>query len=438
MLNMRYLPHTNTDIANMLSTIGKPTIHALFASIPEANKLQRPLKLEAALSELELKQILLKRAGNPPALSFLGAGATAHFVPEMVSQMLLRSEWYTAYTPYQPEASQGTLQAIFEFQTIVANIYGCEIANASMYDGATAFAESLLMALRLRPNTKKVVVSHAIHPEYRSVAATYLHAAGFEMICCDLNAITVPEDAAAIAYQTPNFFGQLENQRHIIDYAHQHNLLAIAVNTDPAAFGIIESPGNLGADIVVGEGLGFCGHLHLGAPGVGLFATKQQFVRQMPGRLCGETVDQDGKRGFVLTLSTREQHIRREKATSNICTNHGLMALAFTISLSLYGKTGFRELAKRNLAHTTEFRQKANEAGLEIAFAGPYFNETVIRFDSAKTLQQKLLHAAKQDIHIGVDLGRWYPQYAGHLLVNTTEMHSSEAITTLVKELTHA
>lgn len=429
---MRYLAHTLKDIEEMLQAIGKPDLDALFDSIPKAIQLQRPLNIPKGASELELKQTLLQRAPVSAEKNFRGAGATAHFVPEIVSQLLLRSEWYTAYTPYQPEASQGTLQAIFEFQTLVCELLGCEIANASMYDGATAFAEALLMALRLKPASRCVLVSKGIHPEYRATAHTYLQAGGFEMIEVDLgqdghtqlatleNKIAACKPAA-IAYQTPNFLGQLENQNALITLAHQHQALAVAVNTDPIAFAVMTPPGQLGADVVVSEGLGLLGHLHLGGPGVGLFGTRQQFLRQMPGRLCGQTVDEDGKRGFVLTLSTREQHIRREKATSNICTNHGLMALAFSITLSLYGKTGLRQLAMRNLGNTDFFRKQCIENGVELLFKGPHFNETAVVRN-------------QQDLPV-VSLAPFYKEYAQAALVCTTEMHTQEDISALVQSL---
>ncbi len=444
---MRYLSHTPGDIHSMLDTMQKPSIESLFESIPKTARLNRDLDLPKALSEIELKKTLQKIAGQAPAASFLGAGAASHFVPEIVSQLLLRGEWLTAYTPYQPEVSQGTLQAIFEFQTIVASLLGCDVANASMYDGATALAEALLMSARLKPNAKIILISRAVHPEYREVCQTLLTAAGLHLAEIPLTSKGTTDIAAlknqigkahgniaAIAYQSPNFFGQLESQAELIDLAHSHQALAVVANTDPVAFGAIQSPGNLGADIVVSEGLGLCGHLSLGAPGVGLFATKQQYLRQMPGRLCGATIDSDGNIGFVLTLSTREQHIRREKATSNICTNHGLMALAFTITTSLYGKLGFKKLAKHNLQKTIYFRQQAKRLGLHLLFDGPHFNETVIQFAQKETLEKTLDNLQKQDIFAGVKLDKWYPEYPNCLLVNTTELHSDDDI----DKLTHA
>lgn len=442
---MRYLSHTSNDIESMLSAIDRSDIDALFESIPQKSRLARPLKIAQSMSEIELKRLLQDLAGSAPRLSFLGAGATAHFVPEIVSQQLMRGEWLTAYTPYQSEASQGTLQAIFEFQTMVASLLGCEVANASMYDGATALAEAVLMACRLKPQSRNILLSTGIHPEYRQVCHSIVGAAGFNIIECALakNGITVFDAAsskvegkiAAVVYQTPNFLGQLEDQRQLVAWGHEHDAVSIAVNTDPVAFGLVCSPGSAGADIVVSEGLGLCGHLSLGAPGVGLFATSQKFIRQMPGRLAGQTVDSKGHRGFVLTLSTREQHIRREKATSNICTNHNLMALAFSMTLALYGKTGFRDLAKRNVQKTLYFREKCAENNLTLAFNGPHFNESVIRFSSERELLQKMRHLESLDIFAGVNLGRWYKEYEGLLLVSTTELHSDADIDNLTSQL---
>ena len=445
---MRYLPHTQADIQDMLAKIDRPSIKSLFDTIPSSYQLKDRLALDRPLSELELKQELTQRAGQNSFVSFLGAGASPHFVPEAVSQMLLRSEWYTAYTPYQPEASQGTLQAIFEFQTIVANLFGCDIANASMYDGATAFAEALLMSLRLKPQTKKVLVSSAIHPEYREVAQTYLHAAGFEIseISLTQNGLTndtelqnylqnKASEYACFAYQTPNFFGQLESQKKLNDMAHQNDLLAVGIHAEPASLGLMQSAGEAGADIVVGEGIGFCGHLSLGAPGVGLFATREKYLRQMPGRLCGQTTDKDGKRGFVLTLSTREQHIRREKATSNICTNHNLMALAMTMSISLYGENGFKNLAKQNLENTSYLREQLKKYQIRTSFDGAHFNETVAEFHSRDKLLDVMHRLQSEHIFAGVDLYRWYKQFDKHLLINTTELHSQKQIDLLVKGL---
>ena len=445
---MRYLPHTKNDISKMLSFINKPNIKSLFNSIPEKVKLKKKLNIPKGICELNLKKELLKKSSFNCKLSFLGAGAVSHFVPEIVSQLLLRSEWYTSYTPYQPEISQGTLQAMFEFQTIIANIFGCDIANSSVYDGSTALVEACLMAKRIKSKADIVLLSRSIHPEYREVCATYLNAANIKIIeinidengCTDINDLENLlskniDSIIAIAYQIPNFFGQLEDQRKLIKLAHIYNTLIISVNTDPLAFGIIESPAFIGADIVVGEGISFCGHLNLGAPGLGLFACSKKYIRQMPGRLVGKTIDSKNNQGFVLTLSTREQHIRRERATSNICTNHNLMALAFSITISLYGKKGFYDLAVKNIKQAMFFRKEAINAGLKIKFKGPHFNESVIVFSSQKQLEEKLNKLSNKKIFAGCSLFRWYPEFNGCLLVTTTELHNIIDINELIKGL---
>lgn len=442
---MRYLPHTREDISTMLDAVGAPTVDALFDSIPEELKLGRPLNFGPGWTEPELQRELKKRAGQAPHLSFLGAGSAPHFVPVIVGQLLLRSEWYTAYTPYQPEMAQGTLQAIFEFQTLAADLYGCEIANASMYDGATAMVEAVLMAKRIKRKGTKVFISKAVHPEYRDVLNTYLVSMDVETVEVNLEesgqtSLAALEtlidehgaDGLAVVYQTPNFLGQVEEQRKIIAKAKDRDLMVIGVNTDPAALGVLESPGKAGADIVVGEGIGFCGHTSLGAPGVGLFATKQKYVRQIPGRLCGLSVDANGKRGFVLTLSTREQHIRREKATSNICSNHGLMALAFSMALISYGKEGFRRLAKQNVVRAQSLRRRWTEQGGQLGTGERAFNESVLLFENRPALLAALERCEAQDVYPGLDLHRFYPHLDRHLLVCTTEQHQEEDLNTLV------
>ena len=359
--------------------------------------------------------------------------------------MLLRSEWYTAYTPYQPEMAQGTLQAIFEFQTLAADLYGCEIANASMYDGATAMVEAVLMAKRIKRKGTKVFISKAVHPEYRDVLNTYLVSMDVEAVEVDLEesgqtSLATLEtlidehgaDGLAVVYQTPNFLGQVEEQRKIIAKAKDNDLMVIGVNTDPAALGVLESPGKAGADIVVGEGIGFCGHTSLGLQALGFFATKQKYVRQIPGRLCGLSVDANGKRGFVLTLSTREQHIRREKATSNICSNHGLMALAFSMALISYGKEGFRRLAKQNVVRTQSLRRRWTEQGGLLGTGDRAFNESVLLFENRPALLAALERCEAQDVYPGLDLHRFYPHLDRHLLVCTTEQHQEEDLGTLV------
>lgn len=440
---MRYFSHTPEEIESMLKVIGKSDVTSLFDSIPDAAKNKSNAGF-ASLTEMELMGELEKRADHRPRACFIGAGATRHFVPQIVSQQLLRSEWYTAYTPYQPEVAQGTLQAIFEFQTMVASLFGCDVANASMYDGATALAEAMLMAVRIKRNKKTILVSRAVHPEYREVCKSFLEPLDLQLIAIPIGSDGKTDgnqlkaaldeygaDIAAVAFQTPNFLGCLENQREIVDNVHQNGSLAIAANTEPLAYAMYEPPGSEGADIVIGEGIGFCGHLSLGAPGVGLFACKKEFVRQMPGRLVGQSVDEDGKRAFVLTLATREQHIRRERATSNICTNHSLMALAFSIAVSCYGKNGFIEAAGINQSRLDDLIK----SGMKVKFDSDQFNETVFQFPSEKELDERMAALHQKKIYPGVKLSRWYPEYEGCLLTNVTELHHPDDITTSINGL---
>lgn len=444
---MRYFVHSPSTLELMLKAVNKNSLEELFSSIPENARLKRDLILPKMMDERQLKKHLIPFSSPLNLINFIGAGATDHFVPEWVSQQLLRAEWYTSYTPYQPEASQGTLQAIFEFQTMVASSFGLEVANASMYDGATALAEALLMAIRIK-NKKTVLLSSAIHPEYRETVRTYLTAANFKIVeneCDGSGASSLAstrqlieenkDDLAAIAIQSPNFFGRIEDVEQLADLAHQHDSLLVGVSTDMSSTAILPSFGYLGADIAVGEGLGLLGSLTLGGPGVGLFACSLPLLRQMPGRLVGETTDSKGERGFVLTLSTREQHIRRERATSNICTNHNLMALAFSMTLAAYGKEGFVKLAKTNLKKTLYFRRLLQEHGLEIAYLGPHYNETVIRFHSESQLLKRLDGARKHNIIAGLALGKFYRNLTNCLLVATTELHEDHDIRTLAKVL---
>jgi glycine dehydrogenase subunit 1 len=431
---MRYFAQSPQSIEEMLAVINKPTINELFNSIPTADRLNRPLALPPPLDERSLKHELGAWLAPCELVSFLGGGATAHFIPEWVSQQLLRAEWYTSYTPYQPEVSQGTLQALFEFQTMVSALLGLPVANASMYDGATALVEALLMAHRINQR-RKVVVASTVHPEYRAVLKTYLDFFGIEVIELGFNAEGVSDlqelssvlensgsDIAAVAVQSPNFFGQLEPTREIFALAKKSQALSVACTTDISALALISSPGQLGADIAVGEGLGLCGPVSMGGPGVGLFAAQKMYLRQMPGRLVGKTTDKTGQPGYVLTLSTREQHIRREKATSNICTNHSLMALGLTMTLCAYGKTGFLKLAQRNLQKTMYFRRLAQKNGLKIPFAGPHYNETVVEFNSAAHMRDCLARARQQKILAGIKLETFYPKLSRHLLLATSEL----------------
>lgn len=448
---MRYLPHTEADIEQMLAAIGKPSIEALFAHVPAALRTTRPIAIPP-LSEPELLTHLSEIAAlsQAPSASFLGAGLIPHAIPAAVDMLLQRSEWYTSYTPYQPEISQGTLQAVFEFQTIVSEIFGLPVANASMYDGASATAEAVLMAKRLTER-ERVVVAATVHPHAQETLSTYLagdpsfdpaslakvgHAADGRVDASGLAAAL--ESAACLVVQSPNFYGCVEDIAALADVCRQKGALLVVTNAEPLAFGLYEAPGVLGADIAVSDGLGLATGPSGGGPGVGLFASKHEFVRQLPGRLVGETVDRAGKRGYVLTLATREQHIRRDKATSNICTNQGLIALAFTIHLCLLGKRGFTELAEHNhsKAHYA-LGELVGKAGCKRAFAAPFFNEIAVEVrggDAAAALAK----LAARGIAGGVAPRSpdFFPDApAGLLLIAVTEQHNKATIDRLVKEL---
>ncbi len=386
---MRYLPLDDADRRAMLEKIGVADIDALFAAIPPGKRLSRPLDLPSGASELSVeRQLGALSAQNIAAGSapfFLGAGAYRHHVPATVDHLIQRSEFLTSYTPYQPEISQGTLQALFEFQTQVAELTGMEVANASMYDGSTACGEAMLMAHRVT-RRGKALVSGGLHPQYADVAATLAKLAGEEILRlppdprAEENLIAAIDDRTSCAIvQSPDFFGHPRDLRPIADAARAQGALLIAVFTEVLSLAALRPPGAMGADIVVGEGQSLGNALTFGGPYVGLFATRMKHVRQMPGRLAGETVDAEGRRGFVLTLSTREQHIRREKATSNICTNSGLCALAFSIHLTLLGGAGLRRLANVNHAHAVDLAERLGAiAGVEVINAH-FFNEFTIR-----------------------------------------------------------
>src|SRR5262245_4981179 len=372
----------------MLQQIGVATIDNLFDSIPPELRLRNHLNVPAAVSELELLRQFEQTAGRNQAaqrISFLGGGAYSHYTPTVVDHLLSRSEFFTAYTPYQPEISQGTLQAIFEFQTLVCQLTGMEIANASMYDGSTALAEAVLMAERVTRRTK-VIASAAVHPQYLEVAHTYVQHAGISLLPAAFDRATgqtpgaafdaIDDETAAIVVQSPNFFGAIEDLEALSEKAHAHGALLIVAVTEAMSFGLLRSPGACGADIVVAEGQSFGVPLSFGGPYVGLFATRDRFARQIPGRLVGEAYDKNGRRGFVLTLATREQHIRREKATSNICTNEGLIALAATVYMETMGRRGIQEVARQCAQKAAYAARRIGEIeGFSLPFSGPRFNE---------------------------------------------------------------
>ena len=443
---MRYIPHTEQDVRLMLDAIGLHSIRELFADIPDTLYLKEPLNIPPPLDEhalfRQLSALAARNADPQRYLSFLGAGAYDHFIPAIVEAIISRGEFLTAYTPYQPEASQGLLQSIFEFQTMVCELTGMEVANASMYDAATALAESALMACHITGRSK-VLVSEAVHPHYRQVLRTYLWANGRELVELPLaegqthtNALHLAPDeqTACIIAQYPNFFGLIEPLTPIVEAAHQVGALAIAC-VDPIALSVLKPPGDYDVDIVVGEGQSLGNAIGYGGPMLGLFACKQAYVRRVPGRIVGQTTDVEGRRGFVMTLRTREQDIRREKATSNICTNEALCALASTLFMAALGKQGFRELAET-------CTQKAHYAaacltqiaGVRLRFPHtPFFKEFVLELPHpAHEICEQLL---KHQIIAGLPLTDYYPDMSNALLVCVTEIHTREEIDRYVQAL---
>jgi glycine cleavage system P protein (glycine dehydrogenase) subunit 1 len=442
---LRYIPNSPDERAEMLRQIGVSSIENLFDSIPEDLRLRQSLNVPAALSEIELLKKFDETATRNPAagrVSFLGGGAYSHYIPTVVDHLISRSEFFTAYTPYQPEISQGTLQAIFEFQTLVCQLTGMDIANASMYDGSTAMAEAVLMAERVTKRSK-VLASSAIHPEYLSVAHTYVQHAGIQLDHAPFDPATgqtstsafdsIDDKTAAIVVQSPNFFGCIEDLQALSEKAHAHGALLIVAVTEAISFGLLRTPGACGADIVVAEGQSFGVPLSFGGPYVGLFATRDKFARQIPGRLVGEAYDQKGRRGFVLTLATREQHIRREKATSNICTNEGLIALAATVYLETMGRRGVQQVAQQctQKAHYAA-REIAKLEGFSLPFSAPFFNEFVVRAPSdAAALLERL--ATDKGIDGGIALSRFDQKRRNEFLVCVTETNTRAQIDALVE-----
>ena len=444
---MRYIPHTAEDVEQMLERIGVATLEELFVEVPQGVRLKRPFDLPQAASETELlrelRGLAVKNATPGTHLSFLGGGAYHHFIPAVVDLLVSRGEFYTAYTPYQPEISQGTLQAIFEFQTMICQLTGMDVANASMYDGASACAEAVLMAVRLT-RRKRVLLSRGLNPRYRTVAETYCRYLGLELVevavgkdgrtdRADL-ASKLDDNTAAVVVGYPNYFGVIEEVAALAGQAQNAGARLVTAVAEPVALGLLKSPGELGADIVAGDGQSLGLPLAFGGPYVGFFAVRQKDVRAMPGRLVGETTDLDGQRGFVLTLSTREQHIRREKATSNICSNQGLCALMTTIFMSLLGKQGLREMAEQNLAKAAYAREKISALkGYSLVFDTPSFNEFVVR--SREPVATVLTRLETAGILGGIPLGEDYPELADCFLVCVTEQNQRAEIDALVAAL---
>ncbi|MGI6551923.1 MAG: aminomethyl-transferring glycine dehydrogenase subunit GcvPA [Clostridia bacterium] len=444
---MNYVPHTEKDKREMLELIGVSSTEELFSDIPASLRLNQELQISGGLSEIELRRLLKNMAAKNISLDdyicFLGAGAYDHYIPSFIDQLLLRSEFYTAYTPYQPEISQGTLQDIYEYQTMICELTGMEVSNASMYDGASALAEATVMACE-QTRRKEFVISEAVHPEYRETVKTYTEAQ--ELVGKPVafrDGVTAVEDVkaalgpqtAAVVVQYPNFFGNIEDLRALAELAHSQGALLVVAVADPVSLGILESPGACGADIVVGDGQSFGNPISFGGPHIGFFATREKYVRRMPGRIVGVTVDNRGQRAFVLTLQAREQHIRREKATSNICSNQALNALAVNMALSALGKSGLKEMAQQSLqkAHYA-YQQLMGLPGVEAAFPGkPFFKEFVLKLpqDPEKVNEELLKHK----IIGGLPLKRFYPELGNAMLFCVTEMRTKEEIDLLVDRM---
>jgi len=443
---MPYFLNTSDDQRAMLDAIGAGSLEELFAMVPAELRLDRPLDLPPAMGELELNAHMASLAGRSlpaeQAVSFLGAGSYDHFVPAVVDFIAARSEFYTAYTPYQPEASQGSLQAFFEYQTLVTQLTGMDVSNASLYDGGSAVAEAVMMAMSAT-RRMRVVVAGGVHPEYREVLTTYLANLNVELVTLDTSmgavglehaAAAVNDQTACVLVQHPNFFGCLEQVAELAEIAHRAGRLLV-VSVDPISLGLLRRPGDYGADIVVAEGQALGIPMSFGGPYLGIMACREQFVRRMPGRLVGQTVDRRGQRCWVLTLQTREQHIRREKATSNICTNQGLMALRATVYLAALGPQGLREVAELCLQKSHYAAERLTRSGrLRLAFDRPTFKEFVVR-SGGRPVQELCDWALAAGIFAGVPLGRWYPELSDALLVTVTEKRTREEIDRLVDVL---
>lgn len=440
----RYLPMTEQDKQEMLDVIGVSSVDTLFADIPEQVRFQGVYNIKEAKSEASLMKELAQLAGKnkdtASNVSFLGAGVYNHYKPVIVDHVISRSEFYTAYTPYQPEISQGELQAIFEYQTMIAELTGMDLANSSMYDGGTALAEAGMLAAG-HTRRKKLLVSGAIHPEYKDVVATSAYGQSIEIVeipakdgVTDIEALKglVDDQTAGVIVQYPNFFGQIEDVKTIAEITHEVKGLMI-VSANPLALGILTPPGKLGADITVGDAQPFGIAEAFGGPHCGFFAVTTKLMRKVPGRLVGETVDQDGRRGYVLTLQAREQHIRRDKATSNICSNQALLALAASVAMTALGKQGVQEMAKQNILKTRYAKNAFEAAGFTVAYQGAHFNEIVVKTNASVTAINKAL--IEKGIIGGFDLGRVYPELENHALIAVTELRTKEEIEQLVAEM---
>ncbi len=447
---MPYLLNTPDNQREMLEAIGVSSLDELFEMIPADLRLNRDLDIPAAMTEIELTRhmsgLAAKNVSAEQRVCFLGGGSYDHFVPAVVDDLASRGEFYTSYTPYQPEASQGNLQALFEYQTLISELTEMDVANASLYDGGSGAVEAALMSMAATRREGRIVTTSSVHPEYREILRTYVHNLGVELVTVDTPsgavdvdelAAQVDDKTACVLIQHPNFFGCLEEVEHLAEVAHNAGALLVVV-VDPMSLGLLKRPGQYGADIVVAEGQGLGNHMVYGGPYLGILACRESLVRKMPGRLAGQTVDRRGKRCWVLTLQTREQHIRREKATSNICTNQGLLALRASIYLALMGPQGMREVATHCLQKANYARQQLTATGnLSAAFDRPVFKEFVVR-DADGNVEQLLRDAERAGFSAGVSLGRWYPELADCFLVAVTEKRTQAEIDQLAACLSPA
>ncbi len=443
---MRYLPHTKEDIEVMLKKTGHSSIDDLFDSIPEELKTKEAVNIPEALSEWELDAHMEELASSNIASKnyhcFIGAGSYDHYIPSILPYLISRSEFSTAYTPYQPEISQGTLQGIYEFQTMITQLLGMDVATASHYDCGTALAEASLIALRKSRKANKIAVSSLTHPSHRAIIKTYLGPAGYELVeipytkkgLTDVSAIAQMDDIAGIAVQSPNFFGNIEDLKAVRNMADAKKIMFIASFTEALAFGLLKNPGSFGADLVAGEGQSLGISKSFGGPGLGLLAGTTKQMRSLPGRFIGKTNDVNDKEGFVLTLATREQHIRRDKASSNICSNNGLNAMTAGMYLATVGKIGIRKIAQQNHDKAVYLKSSLESAGFESVFDTPFFNEFVMKAPDGFA-EKRVSLIKDQGILAGFDLERFYPEFKDHYLFCATEKVSKQDIDQLAKEV---
>ncbi len=443
---MRYLPHTKEDIDQMLAITGHASVDDLFETIPNALKTKAPLDIPEALSEWDLDAHMETLASANIACKnykcFIGAGSYDHFIPAIVPYLISRSEFATAYTPYQPEVSQGTLQGIYEFQTMITELLGMDIATASHYDCGTALAECALIALRKNKKANKIAVSSLVHPSHRQIINTYITPSGYELVeiprteegLTDTAALAAMDGLAGVAIQSPNFFGNIEDLGAFKAIAEAKDILFITSFTESLAYGLLKNPGSCGADLVAGEGQSLGIAKSFGGPGLGLLAGSKKLMRNLPGRLIGRTKDANGDDGYVLTLATREQHIKRGKASSNICSNNGLNAMIAAMYLATVGKIGIREIAQQNHDNAVYLKEVLEKAGFESVFDAPFFNEFVVK--APKGFSQKRTDLIQsQCIFAGIDLESYYPELKDHYLFCATEKVSKKDMDQLAKEV---